>query len=294
MLELFAYPQVPLRALERTGIHSNPFYTISQISFESPVSGIVPGYFVEPAGLGPFPTILFLHPAIHTKDYFLDDARSLAKKGVASLLIDAPMARPDPWKQVGSMAEPELERDLYIQTVIDLRRAIDFLESERCVDTKRLGFVGQNYGASLGAILAAVDKRIAAYVLIAGIPNLSQFWQRSTRPIAMEARETLTPQQIDAYVDATREFAAVNFIGKAAPAALFFQFAKQDNWITKAMAFQFYDAASSPKKIRFYENDSRFEAPEPHNEYMEWIRNRLTPPPPTPAEGSPAAITSRI
>lgn len=278
MQTFFDYNASTLAGVERTPIHGNPFYTVSEVVIPSPVQGNIPAYYVCPEGKGPWPAVLFLHPAISSKDHFLEDARALAKQGIASLLIDAPMARPDPWKQVGSIAKPEVERELYIHTVKDLRRSLDFLLAEREVDNKRIAFVGQGYGASLGGVLAGVDKRCMAYVLIAGIPNLSQFWERSTRPIALEARKTITQEQITRYVESTREFAAVNFIGKAAPAALFFQFAKWDNWVTKAMALQFYDAASSPKKIRFYDTDQKFTAPESKTEYMEWIRSRFFPP----------------
>lgn len=280
--DLFQYSSSALSGIDVLPIHENLSYKISEIFIPSPMSGKIPAYFVEPVGSGPFPAVLYLHPAIQTKDFFLEDARKLAAQGIASLLIDAPMARPEPWRQVGSLAEPGLERELYVQTVVDLRRSIDFLIGQKQIDPKRLAFVGQHYGASLGAVLSGTDKRLLTYVLIAGIPNLSQFWEKSTRQIAVKARETLTPEQIQKYVDATKEFAAVHFIKKAAPASVFFQFAKWDNWITKAMALQFYDAASSPKKIRFYEADHKFESPEARVEYMEWLRQKFNPPAPTP------------
>lgn len=276
-MSLFQYTASPIQGIDQVPIHENPFYKISEIFIPSPVSGKIPAYFVEPAGGGPFPAVLFLHPAVLNKEHFLEDARKLARQGFASLLIDAPMARPDPWRQVGSLAEPHLERELYVQTVLDLRRSIDFLMAQKNIDPNRMAFVGQNYGASLGAVLAGTDHRLRAYVLIAGVPNLSLFWEKSQRQIAVKARETITPEQIQKYVDSTKEFAAVNFIKKAAPASIFFQFAKWDNWITKAMALQFYDAASSPKKIRFYDVDQKFDSAEAKQEFMDWLKQKLSP-----------------
>ena len=278
--ELVNYVSSAPQGVEFQPIHENVSYRVAEVFIPSPKSGKIPAYFVEPIGTGKYPAVLFLHPAVRNKDHFLEDARKLARMGIASLLVDAPMARPDPWKQVGSLAEPELERELYIQTLLDLRRSIDFLEAQKNIDPTRISFVGQNYGASLGALLAGHDKRIMSYVLIGGIPNLSQFWEKSSRQIAVKARETMTPEQIQKYVDSTREFAAVHFIKHAAPASVFFQFAKWDNWITKAMALQFYDASSSPKRIRFYDVDHNFNSPEAKAEYMNWLKLKFSPPTP--------------
>ena len=156
-MSLFQYTANPIQGVDRLPIHENPFYKVSEVFIPSPTAGKIPAYFVEPGGSGPFPAVLYLHPAVKNKEHFLEDARKLAKLGIASLLIDAPMARPEPWRQVGSLAEPELERELYVQTVVDLRRAIDFLMAQKNIDASRMAFVGQNYGAALGAVLAGTD-----------------------------------------------------------------------------------------------------------------------------------------
>lgn len=275
MEELFEYDNSIRAANHHSTIHSSPYFEIEAISIPSPIHGDIPGYFIMPSGEGPFPAVLFLHPAVKTKDHFLADARKLARLGFASLLIDAPMARPEPLRQAGSLAHPERERELYQQTVLDLRRCIDFLESSAKISQEKIGFVGQNYGAALGAVLAGVDKRIKAYVLIAGIPNLARFWEKSNRPVAVETRAKYRSDQIARYVEMTEDLAGTKFIGKASPASVFFQFGKQDSWITKGMAIQFYDAASAPKKIRFYDTDHAFDCPEASQEYMQWLQAKL-------------------
>ena len=74
-----------------------------------------------------------------------------------SLLIDAPFSRTGESKREfdPTVTKPEADRDIYIQTVIDLRRGVDLLRSRSDVDPKRIGFVGHSYGAHTGAILAA-------------------------------------------------------------------------------------------------------------------------------------------
>lgn len=274
MTELFTY-QKANGSRQQSVIHSSPFFELSEYTISSPVIGDIPAYLIRPNGAGPFPFLLFLHPAVHTKDYFLNDAMKLAKLGFGSLLIDAPMARPQPGGKVGSLADPEGERAVYRQTVIDLRQSIDFLETLDFVDPERIGFVGQNFGAALGAVLAGVENRVKAYVLIAGIPNLARFWTQSDRPVAVRARGSYSDSQLAAYLEATKEFAATNFIGKANPSSVLLQFGKHDSWITKGMAIQFYDAASAPKKLRFYETDHAFDCPEARQDYVEWLGEKL-------------------
>jgi len=62
-----------------------------------------------------------------------------------------------------------------VQTVIDLRRAVDVVLSRPGVDPKRIGFVGHSFGATWGGVLAGVEKRIKAYVLMAGLPDIADF-----------------------------------------------------------------------------------------------------------------------
>ncbi|MBA3639978.1 MAG: protein kinase [Acidobacteria bacterium] len=50
--------------------------------------------------------------------------------------------------------------------IIDLRRGLDYLESRRDIDKRRIGFMGPSAGAQIGLILAAVEERYRAVVLV--------------------------------------------------------------------------------------------------------------------------------
>lgn len=56
-----------------------------------------------------------------------------------------------------------------IDETIEVRRALDLLLAQPQVNRKRIGFVGHDYGAMYGALVAGVEKRVKAYVLIAVI-----------------------------------------------------------------------------------------------------------------------------
>ena len=134
--------------------------------------GPVPAYLVVPSGKGLFAAILWGHwmmdgsPFKNRKE-FLEEAVILAKGGVVSLLIDAPMVRPGYSKQ----GQPLDLRD----DVIDLRRGLDLLLARKDVDAKRIAYVGHSFHAAAGAILAGVDKRPQAFVLMAGSYDYSQY-----------------------------------------------------------------------------------------------------------------------
>ena len=82
------------------------------------------------------------------------------------------------------------------------------LLSEPGVDRKRVAYVGHDFGAMYGALLAGVDRRPAAYVMIAGTKSFSD-WYLLGRKLEGAARQAVVDEL--APLDPTRH------IGKAAP-----------------------------------------------------------------------------
>ena len=124
---------------------------------------------------------------------------------------------------------------MYVQLVMDLQRGVDLLTSRSDVDPKRIGYVGHSVGAVWGGVLAGVETRISAYVLMAGHARISR---------CAQCRVTVNPL-----------LHAIYYIDQAAPAAVFFQFAEQDEYITREAALEYYEACSEPKRITWYNAD---------------------------------------
>ena len=103
-----------------------------------------------------------------------------------------------------------------------------YFVSRSDVDPKRIGFVGHSYGAHTGAILAGVEKRIKAYVIMAGAPSLTEFLRTSTIPAIVKTRDSLTKEQQENYFNTLAAVDPINYISHVAPAALFLQFGKTD------------------------------------------------------------------
>jgi dienelactone hydrolase len=59
------------------------------------------------------------------------------------------------------------QREIYTQTVVDYRRAIDYLESRDDIDTSRIGLIGYSMGGTQSFMLTAVEPRIKATVACA-------------------------------------------------------------------------------------------------------------------------------
>jgi len=60
--------------------------------------------------------------------------------------------------------------------VIDLRRALDLLAAQPGLDHDRIAFVGHDFGAMTGALLAGADKRPRWYVLMAATTSFPAWY----------------------------------------------------------------------------------------------------------------------
>ena len=253
---MFEYERSLPLDVKETGVEDRDGASIHDISYQSPKGGRVSAYLVVPAGKRrPFAGVLFMHPRPGSRKIFLDEALSFARAGAVSLLIDAPFSRTGESKREfdPAVTKPEADRDIYIQTVIDLRRGVDLLVSRSDVDAKRIAFVGHSYGAHTGAILAGVEKRIKAYVIMAGAPSLTEFLRTSTLPAIVKTRDSLTKEQQENYFKTLADVDPINYIGYAAPSSLFFQFGKTDGYPSEDKAKLYSERASNPKLVRFYD-----------------------------------------
>lgn len=253
--KMFNYPQNAPLEVKENGVEEKNGASIHDISYASPKAGRVTAYLVVPSRKGKFGGIIFMHQRPGSRKTFLDEALEFAKAGAVSLLIDASFSRTGESKRDfdPTVTKPQYDRDIYIQTVIDLRRGVDLLLSRSDVDPKRIGFVGYSYGAHTGAVLAGVEKRIKAYVIMSGAPSLTEFLRTSTLPVIVKTRDSLTKEQQENYFNTLATVDPINYIGHVAPASLFFQFGKTDGYPTEEKARSYSEQASKPKLIQFYD-----------------------------------------
>jgi dienelactone hydrolase len=226
--------------------------------------GRIKAYLVKPSGKGPYAGAVFFHWLGEVKSdrtEFLDEAVSLARQGAVSLLIQGYF----PWSQVP--IDGPADRQQVIEQTIEVRRALDLLLMQPEVDAQRIGFVGHDYGAMYGAIAAGVEKRVKAYVLMAAIGTFSD-WSLKYWPATAAKGE-------EAYRRAITELDPIRHVGRAAPAALLFQFAEKDKYISKAVAIGFFEKASQPKQVKWYDAIHDLNVPAAQKDRREWLTRQL-------------------
>jgi uncharacterized protein len=234
----------PARELDGVTVHS--------ITYASPKGGEVPALVVVPKGKGPFPGVLVQHGLPDTKEGMLPAGIDLARTGALAVLIDAPFNRP----QQGRVRSDPLtftpkDRDEQVQLIVDLRRAIDLLAARPDVNDRQLAYFGVSYGAAMGGLLAGVEDRIPAYVLAVGDGGLvTHFAGPDDTDGPLQA---LAAQDRERWLQAMRPIEPINFIGQAAPAALLFLAGTKDESVPPEDARRYYQAASQPKQIRWYD-----------------------------------------
>jgi dienelactone hydrolase len=230
------------------GVEKQAGVTVTDVTFASVAGGQpIQAYVVRPeSGSGPFAGMLFVHwfapPApTSNRTQFLKEAQALARRGTVSLLVSTFWSDPERYK--ARRWEDDYQNSL--NQTKDLRRALDVLLAQPGVDPKRIGYVGHDYGAMFGAVVASADPRPKAYVFIAGTARFSDwylFGSASGVPKGDAAegfRKQLAPIE------------PVNVIGKT-KAALFFQFGEQDGFTPREDFIAFYMAAPEPKRIATY------------------------------------------
>lgn len=252
VLKLFDYdPKAPLDP-QVVSTEKKEGYTHQQITYASPKGGRVPALLTIPDGPGPFAGVLLLHGAPGTFERMRPEAEALAKLGAVALAINAPFSRGDRLGDPKAMLYlDERDRDDQIQLNVDLRRGVDLLLARPDVDKDRLAYLGRSYGGAQGGLLAGVETRIKAYVLVVGDGGLvSHFTDPSS---TFNLLKDLPPEQVKRWLAVMEPIEPIRWIGRAAPAHLLFQNGQADTMVPPASGRAYQEAGSEPKKVLWYD-----------------------------------------
>ncbi len=203
------------------------------------------GEVVEGVGAGPHPAVLFVHwlgdikTTNHTE--FEPDAIALAKLGVTSLLVDAPWTDPKWFDPLGVSADADLASSR--NEVIDLRRALDVLQGLPGVDRGRIAYVGHDFGAMFGILLASVDKRPKWYVFMTPNTSFGEWYLWGKKK----------PDR-DAYLAKLAVLDLVPYAKTIEAKAIYMQFSGKDEFVTAAHADALIDAMPGPLSSDRYDD----------------------------------------
>lgn len=264
-------PKVPLDFRESI-IDRKEGVTIRDVSYASPKGGRVTGYMVIPDSPGPHPAVLFGHWGPGNRTEFLPEAILYGKSGAVSLMIDYPWTRPAPWRVPLSSGvdQPEHDRDVQTQAVVDLRRGLDLLTSRTDVDAKRIAYIGHSYGAQWGAILSAIDKRLKTAILMGGVREAADIYLRNPDPDLAAMRQKAGMAKLENYLAVVGTLDAVRYVPHSR-IPLLFQFARYERYFDRESMDGYFAAAAQPKQEYWYDTGHELNDPRALQDRREWL-----------------------
>ena len=199
----------------------------------------------SPQTESPCAAILYLHwyePGSPDSDrsQFQGEAKELARCGAISLLIETM------WSDRDFFIKRTQREDLQnsIEEVINIRRAIDLLLSLTNIDGDRLALVGHDFGGMYGVLAGSLDQRLSHYVVMAATSRFPDWYLYGPK---------MEDQARDEFIRQFSPLDPITHIANLSPAPIFFQFATDDPHVPKERAEEFFNAASPPKEIKWYE-----------------------------------------
>lgn len=240
-LHLFDYDQNAPLEVQVEGEWRENGNTWYDITYASAGGRRASAKLVVPDGRGPFAGLVVLHtmPAEFLNMY--------ANWGAVVILV-TPV-----WPSLENDGSPTFtaqDRDGQVQVIVDLRRAIDLLITRPDVDPDRIAYLGVSAGGATGGLLAGIEDRLQAYVLIVGGGG----WV--THFTDLEDQETFfgVEEEQEPWIAAMWPIEAIHYVGHAAPAALLFQNVTWDTLVDPLEALQYQQAGSEPKEVVWYDS----------------------------------------
>jgi dienelactone hydrolase len=235
--------RVSLPLAVRDAGRANGAYPIAvrDVSYAVP-GGRVQAYLAVPPRRGRVPAVVYLHGAGGDRAQLLLPAAWAAARRAVSLTLTLPSSaagsRPAGLTPAQSLA---LDRRQFVADVVAVRRAVDLLRRRSDVDPGHIGLVGWSYGGKIGAVLAGVEPRIRAFVLIsAGATPVSAYVAQAPAQLRPEVRRVLT--QID----------PLRWIAHARPGSILLQDGRKDTVVPRTALLALAKAAPRGTVVRWY------------------------------------------
>jgi dienelactone hydrolase len=154
-----------------------------KFSFAAEAGPRVPGVLLKPANAsGRHPVVICLHGTGGNKESQLEFMKALALSGIMGVAIDARYhgLRSKTGTGSGEYVNAILqafrdgkEKPFFFDTVWDVMRLIDYLETRDDVDPRKIGLFGISKGGIETYLTAAVDPRVAVAVPCIGVESFS-------------------------------------------------------------------------------------------------------------------------
>jgi hypothetical protein len=274
------FPDLPTEppTFEIVGAETRDGVLIRDIRLAPPPGGDLAGpieaYLVEPEILDARtsrPGLLFAHwfdtdaPNGNRTEY-LDEAADWARRHRAAAVLPQLTF---PWAADPTGSAADAER--IVTEVTRLRRCLDLVLARPAVHPARLGVVGHDFGGMHAALLATVDRRPLAYVLVAAVPRWGD-WFLPFWPIEEDRIDYLREMRPLDPIEHVRAAASVGddsgvikpgaARGRGNPVRILLQFGRNDFYIAPMTGREFARAAGDLAELKAYDAEHAMVLPE--------------------------------
>jgi dienelactone hydrolase len=261
----FAYDESQPLDLHTRSVEKRPSgVEVRDISYRGLAGNRVNAYLIVPRQASDLPAVIFAHGAGGDRAALVSEASQLAELGAVALTLEMTYSprRAQPLPPPG-MDAVRARVDLEVDSVREVRRAVDLLRSQPYVDDDRIGYVGWSAGARMGAIVAGVEHRIKALDLIAGGAVPLQEYLAQAPP---EFRDQLEPL--------LGKSDPLRYVGHASPSALLFQNGRRDEIVPQEALQALAREGSKPKDVRWYDS-GHVPSERAWNDSRRWLAEHL-------------------
>jgi cephalosporin-C deacetylase-like acetyl esterase len=244
--QLFEYDRDASLDIQEVSSRIEDGLSVVEITYASPKGGRVPATLIVPQGTGSFAGLVM------QRSMELEFGMRYAEYGAVVIYVDPPSFRPQNTGPRGILTFTEQDRDEQIQLIIDLRRAIDLLIARPDVAPERIAYLGVSYGGAMGGLLAGIEHRPQAYVLVVGDGG---FVTHETNPENLTMSLNEFSEEYKAWIDAMWSIEPIHYVNHASPTPLLFQNALRDQYVNVEDAIRYQDMASEPKHVIWYNSE---------------------------------------
>ena len=242
--------------------------SVSEITYASVKGGRVPATLIVPQEKGPLAGLVMM------RSMELEFGMRYANYGAVVIYVDPPSFRPQNTGPRDILTFTEQDREEQIQLIIDLRRAIDLLMARPDVDPERIAYLGASYGGAMGGLLAGIENRLQAYVLVVGDGGL-------VTHVTNPEKLTMTPNEFfedyKSWIDGMWPLEPIHYVYHASPAPLLFQNAVRDQYVNVEDAIRYQDMASEPKHVIWYDSEHWPLPDEAITDNAKWLQQFIGP-----------------
>ena len=222
----------------------------------------VRGYLVAPRTGSRLPAVVYLHGSGGDRTQLLPLAEQLASRGAVALTLTLPSGSATPPSGISPEETLRWQRDQIVGDVVAVRRGLDLLAEDDRVDPDRLGLVGWSFGGRMGALLAGVDDRLRATVLMsAGAAPVSEYVSAAPADLRDDVEDVLTP--ID----------PLSRIGQAKGDVLL-QAGRSDSIVPHSALQALADAAPEGTQLRWYAAEHDLDETA-RRDQLDWLTTEL-------------------